>query len=371
MDSSSALSLRDLTDSSAGPHAMQILVRDLRSALLVTGPTAILEHRGPRVVSIADNYDALGFPPEAVTRDRRYTRYVTADTVLRTHTSALIPRLLRDLAKTLRDDDDVVLIAPGIVYRRDCIDRLHTGEPHQIDVWRIARRLPLSLDVLIATVVSALLPGRAYVTSPAVHPYTTNGLQIDVDGVEIGECGLAHRDVLRGAGLPHDAHGLALGLGLDRLVMLRKALPDVRLLRSTDPRIASQMIDLAPYRPVTTQPSITRDLSLAVSTGADLDAESLGDRVRSALGDRASTIEEVRILSETDGSALPAAARARLGLRAGQKNVLVRIVLSDLERSLTHPEANLLRDIVYAALHEGDVHVWACGAPPPTLGWKP
>ena len=95
-------SLRDLSDPSAGRHAMQILLADLRTALLTTSPTHLIEYRGPRVVSIADNYDALRIAPEAVTRDRRYTRYVTEGTVLRTHTSAMIPRLLRDLAKTLR-----------------------------------------------------------------------------------------------------------------------------------------------------------------------------------------------------------------------------------------------------------------------------
>jgi phenylalanyl-tRNA synthetase alpha chain len=353
-----SLSLRDLTDPSAGPHAMQILLSDLRHALLATGPTALLEYRGPRVVSIADNYDALRIGRDAVTRDRRYTRYVTHDSVLRTHTSAMIPRLLRDLAKTLTGQDDVVLLAPGIVHRRDCIDRLHTGEPHQVDVWRIARRRALSLDALIEAVVKAVLPGRPYLLSPAIHPYTRDGWQIDVDGIEIGECGLAHPEVLHAAGLPSDACGLALGIGLDRLVMLRKGVPDIRLLRSTDPRVASQMLDLAPYREVTTQPSTTRDLSIAVAP--DADAESLGDRIRVALGERAAAVEEVRIVSETPCAALPPKARERLGARDEQKNVLLRIVLSDLERTLTHDEANSLRDIAYAAVHEGSVHVWAC-----------
>ena len=355
-------SLRDLSDPSAGRHAMQILLADLRTALLTTSPTHLIEYRGPRVVSIADNYDALRIAPEAVTRDRRYTRYVTEGTVLRTHTSAMIPRLLRDLAKTLREDDDVVLLAPGIVHRRDCIDRLHTGEPHQLDVWRIARRRTLSLDALVATVVSAMLPGRTYDLSPAIHPYTEDGRQIDVDGIEIGECGLAHPEVLRATGLPPDAHGLALGVGLDRLVMVRKGVPDIRLLRSTDPRIASQMLDLAAYRPVTTQPSTARDLSIAVAS--DADAESIGDRVRVALGERAAAVEEVRIVSETPCAELPPKARGRLGAREDQKNVLLRVVLSDLDRTLTHGEANLLRDIAYAAVHEGTEHVWACGAPP-------
>src|SRR5262249_31122441 len=160
--------------------------------------------------------------------------------VWRTHTSAMIPAALRELA---RDASwrDVVLLAPGIVYRRDCTDRLHTGEPHQIDVWRIARHALGGEDLLalIAGVGPALLPGRAWTTTPAVHPYTLAGRQIDVDGIEIGECGLAHPEV---------ASGLAMGLGLDRILMLRKGIDDIRLLRSSDPRVASQMIDLAPYR---------------------------------------------------------------------------------------------------------------------------
>jgi phenylalanyl-tRNA synthetase alpha chain len=66
--------------------------------------------------------------------------------------------------------------------------------------------------------------------------------------VEIGECGLAHPDVLASAGRnPREWTGLAMGLGLDRLLMLRKGMPDIRLLRSTDPRIAGQMQDLAPH----------------------------------------------------------------------------------------------------------------------------
>ena len=102
--------------------------------------------------------------------------------------------------------------------------------------------------------------------------------------IEVWECGLAHPGVLAGAGLDGWS-GLALGMGLDRLLMLRKGIPDIRLLRATDPRIADQMNDLAPYRPVSDLPAVTRDLSVAMA--ADADTEQLGDRVRNALGDGA------------------------------------------------------------------------------------
>lgn len=362
------LALRDLTDPGQGRHGMQDLLREVTAAL--TGLwrcPAIVERRNP-VVSTADNYDRLHYPPDGAARDARYTRYVGEGKLLRTQTSALVPPLLRRLSAA--PPPDVLLVCPGLVYRRDVIDRLHTGEPHQVDLWRVRLGAPPlrteDLAGMIAAVAAAAAQGRAVRTSPATHPYTLEGRQIDVasgDGwVEIGECGLALPALLRESGLPEGASGLAMGLGLDRLVMLRKGLEDIRLLRATDPRIASQMLDLGPYRPVSHHPPIRRDLSVAVASAAT--PEELGDRVRAALGGRARDVEAVEVLGETPGESLPGAASARLGLRSGQKNVLLRVVLRSPERTLTDAEANQLRDEVYAALHEGTVHHWATGAAP-------
>jgi phenylalanyl-tRNA synthetase alpha chain len=174
--------------------------------------------------------------------------------------------------------------------------------------------------------------------------------------VEVWECGLAHPGVLAAAGL-RGCGGLALGMGLDRLLMLVKHIPDIRLLRSGDPRVARQMLDLARYQPVSAMPAITRDLSVAV--GDDDDEETLGDRVRDALGAQASCVEEVRVLSATAWPHLPASAIARLGARPGQKNLLVRVVLRDLDRTITSEAANVLRDRIYRALHQGTEHQWA------------
>lgn len=81
--------------------------------------------------------------------------------------------------------------------------------------------------------------------------------------------------------------------------------------------------------------------------------------MRAALGDRSTAVESVVVISETAHDALKAAARARIGLVLGQKNVLVRVVLRDLERTLTAADANALRDQIYRALHRGSVHQWA------------
>jgi phenylalanyl-tRNA synthetase alpha chain len=369
----SALSLRDLTDPAQGPHAMQLLLDEIVSALAAAWGSEVRVHRALPIVSVRDNYDRLYYPPDGVARDARYTRWLAGDLLLRTQTSAMVPPVLDRLAAN-PDWRDVLLVCPGLVYRRDCIDRHHVGEPHQVDLWRIRRGgAALGREDLLAMVdilAGAGLPGWRTRTDAVQHPYTLGGLQIDAAGgddrddewvdewVEIGEGGVALPRLLADTGHdPRVTSGLAMGLGLDRLLMLRKRLPDIRLLRAGDPRIAGQMRDLERWRPVSAMPPVRRDLSIAVDAG-EL-AEDLGDRVRAALGSRAGAVESVEVRSETRYEELPEAARARLGIAPGQVNMLVRVVLRDLERTLTHEEANQLRDAIYAALHRGAVHQWA------------
>src|SRR5947209_11820260 len=354
------LALRDLTDPEAGLHAIQLLVDAAVGALASKWKCEIRHERGPRVVPLADNYDRLRYPRADVTRDARYTRYLDDDHVLRSHASAMIPPALARLASN--PVDDVLLVCPGITYRRDAIDRLHTGTPHQLDLWRITRR-PMGeaqLDEMLHVLVDALVPGREWRWERRAHPYTLNGRQVDVrngnEWVEVWECGLAHPDVLADAGLDGWS-GLALGMGLDRLLMLRKGIPDIRLLRSADARVAEQVSDLEPYRPVSHLPAVTRDLSVALAV--EDDAEQLGDRIRTALGDRVDILEAVTIVSETSYADLPPVARERLGINEAQKNVLVRLDLRPLDRTLADAEANGLRDEVYEAVHEGSTGQWA------------
>ena len=336
------LAVRDLTDPAHGPHAIQQMVDAVLAAACAHWPAAeLLVHRGERIVAVADNYDRLGYHPAAAARDSRYSRYVDDHRMLRSQTSALIPGALRRLT-----DGDALIACPGMVHRRDAIDRLHTGTPHQLDLWRVG---PGDLHDLVELAVGAALPGVTWRTRPATHPYTTDGREIEArtptGWVEIGECGVAAAHVLPGR------PGLALGLGLDRLVMLRKGVDDIRLLRSTDPRVADQMSDLSPYRPVSTQPAARRDVSVALPAGVT--GEDVGDRVRTLLGSYAGLVEEVTIRSVTPPELLPATSRERLGIRPGEVNVLVGVVLRDLHTALPKEVANALRDRIYAGLMDG------------------
>ncbi|GAA1487688.1 hypothetical protein [Brachybacterium sacelli] len=356
---SRALTLRDLTDPAHGEHAMQALLDAVVTALQSRWRSTVRHVRSSPIVPVRENYDRLGYGPDDVTRDHRYTRYISSTVMLRSHTSADVTTALEDYAG--RRDVDELLVVPGLAYRRDAVDRHHVGEPHQVDLWRV-RSTPDTDDgellAMIGCLVDAVLPGTEWTATDAVHPYTVGGRQIDVihDGecLELAECGRIHPEVLRGSGLdPEQWSGLALGMGLERALMLRKGIPDIRYLRAEDPRIVSQMLTLEPWRHVSSLPASRRDLSVVLD--AEEDEETLGDRIRTALGDDADVIESVEVLSRTAHGDLPEAARSRLGTQEGQVNLLLRIVLRPLDRTLTSDQANAMRNTIYRAVHEGPV----------------
>jgi phenylalanyl-tRNA synthetase alpha chain len=342
---------------------MQILIEEILSALRKEWGCEIKIHRESPIIPVENNYNKLRYPLDGAARDARYSRYVTSGTLLRTMTSAMVPGAMPSIAQNL--PDDVLLACPGIVYRRDCIDRLHTGEPHQLDLWRVHRSKPMNANELrrmIQVIAETALPAMGWRIEPRVHPYTLEGLQIDVnhngEWIEIGECGIAHPEIIA-ENIPNlqGLSGLALGLGLDRLLMIRKNIKDIRLLRSNDPRVAVQKEDLTPYREVSSMPPVIRDISVVLDENAGL--EDIGDKVREVLLTEAGVVENVEILSQTSYDALPPAAIKRLGISPKQKNVLLRVVLRAFGRTLTSEECNAYRDAIYVSLQEGSAWQWA------------
>lgn len=354
-----ALNLRDLTDRAQGGHAIQVLLDSVVTGLRTEWGSTIRYVRNSPIVPVRENYDRLGYDPRDVTRARRYTRYISPTVMLRSHTSAELPTALEDYAE--RSEVDELIVAPGPVYRRDAVDRSHVGEPHQVDLWRIRSAGDTGDDdmlTMIGRLVEAVLPGAEWKTTDVTHPYTVDGRQIDVlhsgEWLELAECGRIHPEVLRGSGLdPQRWSGLALGMGLERALMLRKGIPDIRYLRAEDQRIASQMRTLEPWEHVSPLPASRRDMSVVLA--AEEDEETLGDRIRVALGENADVIESVNVLTRTAHDELPEAARSRLGTQHGQVNFLLRIILRPIDRTLTSGEANGIRNTIYRAVHEGPV----------------
>lgn len=345
------LALPDLTDSSSGVHAINIVLDKLVKAIERWSKLKAEIVRSSPIVSVKDNYDRLYYEPDAVARSVRYSHYVDDETILRTHTTAAVPGLLRSTTA------DRLMVLPGLVYRRDTVDRTHVGEPHQVDLWMVQKGRLRRSDLLnmIEAVMSAILPGVEYRCNETIHPYTVNGLEVearlDGDWLEILECGEAHPWLLNDSGLASQKwSGLAMGIGLDRLVMLLKGIHDIRLLRNPDARIARQMVSLAPYEPVSNQPPVKLHLSVTV---ADPDMELVGDKIRETLGDRCEWIEDVELIMADSWDRVPPIARDRLGMAPDQTNLLIELRLRSPTESIPKKLSREIYREVYLALHEG------------------
>lgn len=307
--------------------------------------------RSNPITTVTHNFDRLYFPLDSLSRHPRYTRYLTDNQLLRTHTTCLIPELLQQLQG---ESVHQLWMLPGICYRRDVVDKRHVGEPHQMDIWMVSNQQHFDrqhLLSLIAIILSAVLPKWEYRLNEVDHPYTVRGLEIEVKQgnrwIEVGECGEAHPQLFIDSRLIGYS-GLASGFGLDRLVMLMKDMDDIRLLRSSHPAIAAQMQNLDPYRPVSRQPAIARDMSIVVNP--DIELEDICEVIQTALAIDVELLESVEILSETVYEALPIPAVQRLGIQPGQRNLLLRMTLRSLHASIGNRYADRLREQVYQAL---------------------
>lgn len=348
------LETRDLSNPLHGQHAIQLLLSEITTVLKEQMQCNIQIHRKSPIVSLSDNYDLLGYPEDGASRNSKYTKYINENLILRTQTSSMIPSIMKDLSITGLDKD-TLMVCPGIVYRRDVIDKLHVSSPHQLDLWLVSHQIKSKNDLhlMIENIMKKLIPNLEYKLTDAEHPYTTEGVQIDVryanQWIEIGECGIASRKVLKLSGMP--LYGLAMGLGLDRLLMVTKGLNDIRLIRDEDPRVQSQMLNLKKYKPVSKMPSASKDISIAIDK--NITEEEIGSIIYENCQNHLESIEEIKVLSETNYELLPQSAIERMGMNHTLKNVLIRIVIRNLNKTLTMEEAKEIRNDIYHHLHKG------------------
>lgn len=318
--------------------------------------------KGSKIVSLEDNYYILGYDKDEITLSSRYTKYINENTILRTQMSSVIPSLMRNYKK----DGNKLYLCPGIVYRRDVKDKTHVGEPHQMDVWYLTKEKKNRTDLL--ELVSLIIEVIENVTSKKIewrynetsHNYTEEGIEVEIkykgNWLEILECGLISQKLL-------DRHqlstysGLALGLGLERLVMIMKDIDDIRVLLDKRPSIQSQLNNLKKYKPISNQPATKRDLSIAIEE--KINEEELTELILKNIEKQTQNlIETIKIISQTSYENLPEVAKKRLGIQKGQKNVLLRIVLRDLEKTLKSQQTNQIYNQIYKKIHQGNAGYW-------------
>ena len=140
-------------------------------------------------------------------------------------------------------------------------------------------------------------------------------------------------------------------MGVERLIMARKNLPDIRLIRSTDPRVIKQMINMEPFVNVSDQPAITRDMSYCINKNDT--EEDICEAIRNVFGENSDLLEQVEILERIPFDKLNSIARKKLGIEENQDNILVRITLRHPDKTLTKEEAAKLYSTIYPKLHQG------------------
>ena len=334
-------------------HAIGQMIKKIKTAIEEKYCKELIVIEKSPIVDVKDNYDNLYYPTEDITKSSRYTRWIDENTILRTQVTSAIPDILRNHTKK-----DAIYMVPGLVYRRDVIDRTHISTPTQCDIWRVSsvsKYTRTELLDLVDTVVNAILPNCEWRYNETNHYYTKDGIEVEVlynvNWLEILECGLILPKLLDDCGLDSNIYsGIASGMGLDRAVMLRKGITDIRLLRHSDPRIAKQMTNLDLYKEVSNYPNTKRDISIAVLK--DIDDELLGDQVRNYINN-SEWIEEIEIKSETNYEDLPSHVSNRLGMDNSMKNILMGLKLRALDKTLNKKEVNSVIEDLYRKIHTG------------------
>ncbi len=212
---------------------------------------------GPDVEHESNNFTKLGFPPDHPATDMQDSFWTKSGHLLRTHTSNIQIRAMSSMKPPM------AFIAPGTVYRRDD-DATHSPMFHQLEAFLIDRNVTLAhLKGVLAEFAERLYgPNTPVRLRPSYFPFVEPGAEVDVacvfckqpDGVRAGcstckhtgwieilGCGMIHPVVLENCGIdPDEWSGFALGMGLERIAMLRYGIPNIKLMFDNDPRFLAQ-----------------------------------------------------------------------------------------------------------------------------------
>ena len=210
---------------------------------------------GPEVELAELNFDRLNAEEGHPSRDWSDTFYFDKDSrvMLRSQTSPMQVRAMDTMELPIR------IIAPGRVYRKDEVDATHSPIVHQIEGLVVDEGITMSdLKGCLETVIKRLYGEDSVVRFRPHHfPFTEPSAEVDVQcfachgkgcrickgegWIEILGCGMVHPKVLSGCGLdPEKYSGFAFGIGLERIVMRRFAVDDMRLFYENDTRFLEQ-----------------------------------------------------------------------------------------------------------------------------------
>jgi phenylalanyl-tRNA synthetase alpha chain len=196
---------------------------------------------GPEIETEANNFEALNIPLEHPSRDAFDTFYVERPYLLRSHTSPVQIRTMKERKPPIR------VIAPGKVFRPDKPDASHSPQFHQVEGLMVGPGVTFAqLKGVLDLFVKAMWgPETRTRFRPSFFPFTEPSAEVDVScficgakgcsackqsgWMEILGSGMVHPKVLENCGIDPEANtGFAFGLGVERICMLKYGIPDIR-----------------------------------------------------------------------------------------------------------------------------------------------
>lgn len=201
---------------------------------------------GPELEFEHYNFDALNIPSSHPARDTQDTFWLSDGNLLRTHTSPVQVRAMERFGAPLR------VIAPGRCFRNEAVDATHEHTFYQMEGLMIDREISVAnLIHAMKTCLREILGREVKVRlRPGFFPFVEPGFELDVHDpfgtgedkwLELLPCGMVHPHVLAAGGLdPEEWTGFAFGLGLQRLVMIRYGITDIRDFTGGDLRFLEQ-----------------------------------------------------------------------------------------------------------------------------------
>lgn len=233
-----------------GLHPLTIVENEIKEIFLGMGFSVA---DGPEVEYDYYNFEALNLPPDHPARDTQDTFYITDNILLRTQTSSVQVHVMEQQKPPIR------VISPGRVFRSDAIDATHSPLFHQVEGLVVDKGITMAdlkgtLELLMQRLYSDDCKIRL---RPHHFPFTEPSAEVDVmcyncygkgcrlckgEGyIELLGAGMVHPKVLEGCGIDSNVYsGFAFGLGLERIVMRRYNIQDMRLLFENDYRFLEQ-----------------------------------------------------------------------------------------------------------------------------------
>ena len=231
-------------------HPLNIVLDEIKEIFLGMGFDVV---DGPEVELDYYNFEALNIPKDHPARDTQDTFYITENILLRTQTSPVQVRVMEKQKPPIR------IISPGRVYRSDAVDATHSPVFHQIEGLVVDKGITMGdLKGTLEDFAKRLYgEDSVFRFRPHHFPFTEPSAEMDTmcfncggkgcrlckgEGwIEILGCGMVHPKVLANCGIdPEEYSGFAFGMGLERIVMRRFGIDDMRLLFENDIRFLNQ-----------------------------------------------------------------------------------------------------------------------------------